>query len=282
EQKAEVSIREVEELKDEIDKEIEKWERIIDGYKAEIEEIDGRNTELKKTTIEFKKEVLQMRNARTGKLIAERVVKYIEDQLKIKETFIEKTRLKNSTLKVQKQKLQTQLRQKEEMGEVLHAIDFDQLKIENQQYLSKIEERNNELLKLKMQAGNIAQILAKYKKELSRLMDKNSSIQNDISQRTDLIQKLEIETNQVMDARDQASKLNKHLKQQMEDFKVPEVLEYVVEKALANDLAHKMKSWQRKVDVASMTLKKEKNVLKKMMEEDLMLQKKSKQNTELV
>ena len=76
---------------------------------------------------------------------------------------IEKIRLKNSTLKVQKHKLQTQLRQKEEMGEVLHAIDFDQLKIENQQYLAKIEERNNELLKLKMSASKTSQILNYYK-----------------------------------------------------------------------------------------------------------------------
>jgi len=51
------------------------------------------------------------------------------------------------------------LKQKEEMGEVLHAIDFDQLKIENAQYLAKIEERNAELLKLKVTAGKALQSL---------------------------------------------------------------------------------------------------------------------------
>ena len=72
---------------------------------------------------------------------------------------IEKIRLKNSTLKVQKNKLILQLKQKEEMGEVLHAIDFDQLQIENKQYLIKIEERNAELMKLKLSAGNTIQTL---------------------------------------------------------------------------------------------------------------------------
>lgn len=67
------------------------------------------------------------------------------------------------TLKVQKNKLHLQLKQKEEMGEVLHAIDFDQLQIENKQYLQKIEERNTELLKLKMTAGNTIQTLNKHK-----------------------------------------------------------------------------------------------------------------------
>jgi hypothetical protein len=72
---------------------------------------------------------------------------------------IEKLRLKNATIKAQSTKLHNQLKQKEEMGEVLHAIDFDQLKIENAQYLSKIEERNAELLKLKVTAGKALQSL---------------------------------------------------------------------------------------------------------------------------
>jgi predicted house-cleaning NTP pyrophosphatase (Maf/HAM1 superfamily) len=42
--------------------------------------------------------------------------------------------------------------------QVLHVIDFDQLKIENQQYLEKIEERNNELLRLKLTTGKTVQV----------------------------------------------------------------------------------------------------------------------------
>lgn len=49
------------------------------------------------------------------------------------------------------------------MGEVLHAIDFDQLQIENKQYLAKIEERNSELMRLKLTAGNTIQNLNSYK-----------------------------------------------------------------------------------------------------------------------
>ena len=82
---------------------------------------------------------------------------------KYQDAIIEKIRLKNVTLKVQKNKLHLQLKQKEEMGEVLHAIDFDQLQIENKQYLLRIEERNTELLKLKMTSGNTVQTLNQYK-----------------------------------------------------------------------------------------------------------------------
>ena len=55
---------------------------------------------------------------RTGKIISERVSRYFEDKMRTREALIEKLRLKNSTLKVQKKKLQLQLKQKEELGEV--------------------------------------------------------------------------------------------------------------------------------------------------------------------
>ena len=60
--------------------------------------------------------------------------------------------------RVMKKKLEMQIKQKEEMGEVLHEVDFNQLKIENQQYLEKIDEKNQELLRLKLMAGNTLQV----------------------------------------------------------------------------------------------------------------------------
>ena len=54
--------------------------------------------------------------------------------------------------------MEQQLHQKEDMGEVLQVVDFDQLKIENQQYLDRIEERNTELLRLKATTGKAVQV----------------------------------------------------------------------------------------------------------------------------
>ena len=53
--------------------------------------------------------------------------------------------------------------QKEEAGEVRHKVDFEQLKIENDQYNEKYEEKNQELLKLKLSTGNTLQVLNTYK-----------------------------------------------------------------------------------------------------------------------
>ncbi len=76
---------------------------------------------------------------------------------------MEKMKLKNNSMRVRRCKLQAQLKQKEESGEVRHEVDFEQLKIENKQYNERYEDKNQELLKLKLSAGNTLQILNSYK-----------------------------------------------------------------------------------------------------------------------
>lgn len=41
---------------------------------------------------------------------------------------------------------------------MLNTVDFDQLKIQNQQFLEKVEERNAELIKLKLTAARTLQV----------------------------------------------------------------------------------------------------------------------------
>jgi hypothetical protein len=63
--------------------------------------------------------------------------------------------------------LESQVNSKEELGDVLHYIDFHQLQIENKQYLAKIEEKNEELLQLKMTTGKTVQALNDLKANLN-------------------------------------------------------------------------------------------------------------------
>ncbi|KAJ3332697.1 hypothetical protein HDU76_013376 [Blyttiomyces sp. JEL0837] len=253
EQKSEIATRELEELRDEIEKQKEDWGKILDNFKAELEEVEIRVSEIKKAMYEFRRDIVQQAvNPRTGKVMAERVLRYFEDKIRSKDAVIEKVRLKNATLKVQKNKLHLQLKQKEEMGEVLHAIDFDQLQIENKQYLAKIEERNAELLKLKMTAGNTVQILNFYKKKLQTLTGESERLESEISQRQDLLEKLNAEGEIVKEETEKAEKINEKLTGQIEEYKVPQVMEYVNLKAQEYEMIKKLKSWERKVEIASM------------------------------
>ncbi|KAJ3022003.1 hypothetical protein HKX48_007282 [Thoreauomyces humboldtii] len=265
EQKAEIATRELEELKDEIEKQKEEWGKVLDNYKAEMEEIDIRISETKKAMYEFKRDIVQGAvNARTGKVVAERVLRYYEDKIRAKDATIKKTRLKNSTIKLQKNKLHLQLKQKEEMGEVLHAIDFDQLQIENKQYLAKIEERNTELLKLKMTAGNTQQVLNYHKRKLQSLTQESDILRHEIGQRQDMLSKLIAEAEIVEVERAHAEKANRKIRAQMEDYRVPDVMDYVSVNAQQEELTGKLKMWQRKVEIASMQSQRLKSIWKRM------------------
>lgn len=256
EQKCDIAQRELEELRDEIEKLKDESEKILDNFRAVMEEADIRSAEVKKSSYEFERDIVKGAvNQRTNKVIAERVTKYIEDKLRARDTTIEKLRLKNSTLKVQKRKLHMQLKQKEEMGEVLHEVDFNQLKIENQQYLEKIDEKNQDLLRLKLMSTNVQQILNTYKKKLNTLTLESSGLKTEIAQRNELLFKIDAETQMVEKERAKAEALNSRLKQQLADYKVPDVLDYVTERADLYELNKTVRMWERKVEIAQMALK---------------------------
>jgi isoleucyl-tRNA synthetase len=83
-----------------------------------------------------------------------------------KEADLIEARLENIKLRNKLRRYEQLLRQKEELAEGLHLIDFEQLKIENQTFNEKIEERNDELLKLRKKVTNIVQILTHVKEKL--------------------------------------------------------------------------------------------------------------------
>ena len=68
---------------------------------------------------------------------------------------IGKLKLKKSNMKDQLKRVNLNLKQKEEQGDTLLEVDFNQLRIENQQFLERIDQKNQELLLAKLKAGKI-------------------------------------------------------------------------------------------------------------------------------
>jgi hypothetical protein len=100
-----------------------------------MEETDLRIAETKKDTYEFKRDiVVGAENFRTGKTVAEKMLRYMESVASSKDAMIEKLRLKNVTLKSQIAKMEQQLQQKEEMGEV--RVNPCHLRIERRAWLA--------------------------------------------------------------------------------------------------------------------------------------------------
>lgn len=243
---------------DEVNKEIEETKktsgRLIDTLTAVLEETDVRIAELKKEAYEFKRDiVVGAENFRTGKTMAEKVIRYMEEKLRQKDAMIEKLRLKNATLKTHIKKVEIQLKHKEEMGDVLHYIDFHQLQIENKQYIAKIDERNTELLQLKMTTGKTVQVLNNLKKKLNALIHESEWLKQEIQQRTELLSKLRNDNTSVAARITKEEKQQEKLKAQVEDNSdMPQVMDYVSQKAQMFELKKEVASWQRKVEIASL------------------------------
>ncbi|XP_036423671.1 coiled-coil domain-containing protein 113 [Colossoma macropomum] len=254
EQKCDIGQREVDEMRDDLKKLKESSEKVVHNYKATIEEADIRLAEVKKASYEFDRDVAKtLQEKQAVMMAAEKVSRYIEDRMKSKDTLIEKLRLKNAALRVQKRKLQ--LRQKEEMGEALQEVDFQQLKIENSQYLEQIDQRNQDLLRLKLQTGNTLQVLNSYKKKLQSLTLESKPLSSDIASREEMIVKIEEETQKAEEERAKAEAVNRKLRAQLADFHVPHVLGYVTAKASHTQLEQSVRAWERKVEITEMVLK---------------------------
>lgn len=112
---------------------------------------------------------------RLGKQAALSEVEQIQAVEQRRESELVAVRLENIKLKNKMNKLEAELRAKEELAEGLHLIDFEQLKIENQTYHEKIEERNEELLKLRKKITSTVQVLTHVKEKLQFVQVENQA-----------------------------------------------------------------------------------------------------------
>merc|ERR1712070_749746 len=92
----------------------------------------------------------------------------------------EKVRLKNINLRTHLRKLEKALKEKEQLAEGLHLIDFEQLKIENQTLNEKIEERNEELHKFRKKTTTTVQVLTHIKEKLQFVQAENQVLQKEL------------------------------------------------------------------------------------------------------
>ncbi|KAK7507293.1 hypothetical protein BaRGS_00001228 [Batillaria attramentaria] len=152
----------------------ESYQQQMEELKARCEDRRQRVDEERQRFVEFKRQVaLNAINSRSGKPIAPKdIEQYLVTETK-KETEVVNVRLENIKLKNKLKKKEQQLKSKEELAEGLHLIDFEQLKIENQTYNEKIEERNEELLKLRKKITSTVQVLTHLKEKLQFVQGEN-------------------------------------------------------------------------------------------------------------
>ena len=142
---------------------------------------DATATEIADSFMEFKREIARAaENSRTGKSIPRKIVAQFELTEKKKDEEVEKVRLQNINLRTKLRKLEQNLHEKEQLAEGLHLIDFEQLKIENQTLNEKIEERNEELHKLRKKTTTTVQVLTHIKEKLQFVQAENLDLKKEL------------------------------------------------------------------------------------------------------
>ncbi|CUG84970.1 Hypothetical protein, putative [Bodo saltans] len=246
EDKQTVLLAEQEVLRGERDKNSRFADDARDLLSATIEEAQNRIKEVKLEMAYFKREVVNDKFPSADKLL-----KYFQDRPANKEQYVKKLQDKCSQLIQQINKSQQQLRQREDVGEAFHAIDFDQLKIENHQFNERIEQKNLELVELKGTTTRTVQALNSLTDRLNGLMLEQTQLRRELKSRKEYVEKLKTDIDAVKTEADGCQKKNTALKVQHESVKVPKVEDYIAQKAEMFELNKAALNWRRKVEIAA-------------------------------
>ena len=137
-----------------------KLEEDLARYQQSIDEQEKRKQDVYDILMKYKEELLENAETRKGKKIPRAEIenwlgreKELEDELK-------KVRILSFTKNLEMNRLKKELKKTEDYFEGLHIIDFEQLKIENNTLTEKIEDRNEEIHKIKNKINISVQELA--------------------------------------------------------------------------------------------------------------------------
>ena len=137
-----------------------KLDQDLKRYRQSIEEQESKKEEVYRILMDYKKELLASAETRKGGKIPQAQIDQWLDRERDLEEEIKDLRIQSFTKTLEMNRLKKELKKMEDYFEGLHIIDFEQLKIENNTLTEKIEDRNEEIHKLKNKINYTVQILA--------------------------------------------------------------------------------------------------------------------------
>lgn len=246
-QRTDLALKELENIQSALAEFLKQSHRTKCNLKAKLEELNIQQTEVKDARNIFEQSVVvEGVDPLTQRIPAEKFIRYMEEWLRSAESTIEKMRLKTCTLKAMYNKLSHQLVQKEELGETIDAVDFEQLRIRNNHLAKTIEEKNAHLLELKRMNGMSNLVLSTNKKYLQKQMAGMKNMKQSINTKKERIVNLHSEykevESQVVKEKEKYQKVQ-HLTQ---NYTVPDTMDYLKTNIKLLDLRKQMKMWERR------------------------------------
>ena len=152
-----------------------KLDQDLKRYQQSIEEQEKRKQDVYEILMKYKEELLDNAETRKGTKIPRAEIEYWLGREKQLEDEIRDLRIQSFTKSLEMNRLKKELKKMEDYFEGLHIIDFEQLKIENNTLTEKIEDRNEEIHKLKNKINYTVQILAQ-QQEKSKFVSSENEI----------------------------------------------------------------------------------------------------------
>jgi len=152
--------------------------------------------------------------SRTGKKIPAEFIKQKEQAEFQKDEEVNQFRLQNIALRNRLANKEKILKKKEQLADGLHLIDFEQLKIENQTLNEKIEERNEELHKLRKKITTTVVILSHTREKLQYVGAQNTHRNLELVELNDKLNDDKISLSKMKKEREVLQKENQKLRQQ--------------------------------------------------------------------
>ena len=137
-----------------------KLDQDLQRYQKSIEEQEKRKQDVYEILMKYKEELLDNAETRKGTKIPRAEIENWLGREKQLEDTLRNLRIQSFTKSLEMNRLKKELKKMEDYFEGLHIIDFEQLKIENNTLTEKIEDRNEEIHKIKKKINENVQTLA--------------------------------------------------------------------------------------------------------------------------
>lgn len=254
-QKTDMLMRAMEDTQSKLETFLKKSHVTRRNLKSELQEFSIRELEIKEATDIFEYNVVvQGVDKLTQRIPAEKFIRYMDEWLRSAQFQIEKLRLRIATLKGQYNKVSHQLIQRQELGENVHAVDFDQLEIENKHFKDKIEQKNTHLIELKKMNGGANLVLSTHKKTLQKLQEDCTRLKEEIEAKNKEITFTEKVCEQADDELKTEIEKYENCKKLKSRYVVPDVMEYVKLKVRLEELRKNIKVWIRRKKIQDIAL----------------------------
>lgn len=254
-QKIDMVVKATEETQAKLESFVKKSHKTRRRLRAELEEFSIRESDIREARDIFEFNIVtQGVDKLTQRIPAEKFIRYMQDWLKSATLNIEKLRLRTASLKVHFKKVSQTLVQRQELGENVHAVDFDQLEIENKHFLEKIEQKHHHLIELKKMNGGANLVLSKHKKYLQKQLQEYNNLKTKFGEHEKLMAEIEKECDTVAEEADKAKNRLEYITKLKNTYTVPDVMEYIKIKKDLSEYRKNVKVWHRRKKIQDIAL----------------------------